>query len=169
MHRLTSPAGATVSYEKYGSGPLLVLVHGAFSDRLSVPVEALDELWLARQCDPSMMAERGQSVIGGAGKAVSYKRVTHGAYSTATLQSAPPVQSYTLKAGVWQYRAREIAGLIQQGDREMLIAAADLSFTSQRNDQVVIGGKAFQVVSVSTCSPFGGAAIHIVRIKSGNG
>ena len=32
MKRVTSPAGATVSYEKYGSGPPLVLVHGAFSD-----------------------------------------------------------------------------------------------------------------------------------------
>ncbi len=32
MQRLTSPARATVSYEKYGSGPPLVLVHGGFSD-----------------------------------------------------------------------------------------------------------------------------------------
>jgi hypothetical protein len=48
-----------------------------------------------------MMAERVQSLIARAGKTVCYKRVTHGAYSTATLQSAPSVQSYTLKAGVW--------------------------------------------------------------------
>ena len=32
MHRISSPAGATVSYERYGSGPSLVLVHGTFSD-----------------------------------------------------------------------------------------------------------------------------------------
>jgi pimeloyl-ACP methyl ester carboxylesterase len=32
MLRLTSPVGATVSYDQYGSGPPLVLVHGAFSD-----------------------------------------------------------------------------------------------------------------------------------------
>ena len=32
MQRITSPAGATVSYDKYGSGPPLVLVHGGFSD-----------------------------------------------------------------------------------------------------------------------------------------
>lgn len=32
MLRILSPAGATVSYDKYGSGPPLVLVHGAFSD-----------------------------------------------------------------------------------------------------------------------------------------
>jgi pimeloyl-ACP methyl ester carboxylesterase len=32
MLRLTSPVGATVSYDQYGSGPPLALVHGAFSD-----------------------------------------------------------------------------------------------------------------------------------------
>jgi pimeloyl-ACP methyl ester carboxylesterase len=32
MQRIPSPAGATVSYDTYGSGPPLVLVHGAFSD-----------------------------------------------------------------------------------------------------------------------------------------
>jgi pimeloyl-ACP methyl ester carboxylesterase len=32
MQRLSSPAGAGVSYDKYGSGPPLVLVHGSFSD-----------------------------------------------------------------------------------------------------------------------------------------
>ncbi len=32
MQRINLPAGATVSYEKYGGGPPLVLVHGAFSD-----------------------------------------------------------------------------------------------------------------------------------------
>jgi pimeloyl-ACP methyl ester carboxylesterase len=32
MQRIPSSAGATVSYDQYGSGPPLVLVHGAFSD-----------------------------------------------------------------------------------------------------------------------------------------
>lgn len=32
MQRVTSPENITVSFEKYGSGPPLVLVHGAFSD-----------------------------------------------------------------------------------------------------------------------------------------
>ena len=35
MQRIPSPAGATVSYDQYGSGPPLVLVHGAFSDHQS--------------------------------------------------------------------------------------------------------------------------------------
>ena len=79
------------------------------------------------------------------------------------------VQSYTIKAGVQQYRAWEIAGLIQQGDREVRIAAADLSFSPKPNDQVVIGGKTYQGVSVNTRSPFSEAASHIVQVRGGNG
>jgi pimeloyl-ACP methyl ester carboxylesterase len=35
MKRIRSPAGITVSYETYGAGPPLLLVHGAFSDHLT--------------------------------------------------------------------------------------------------------------------------------------
>jgi hypothetical protein len=116
-----------------------------------------------------MMAARVQSLIGVAGETIIYKRVTHGSYSTATLQSTPSTQSYTIKAGVREYEAREIAGLVQQGDREVRIAAADLSFSPRPNDQIVIGGKTFQVVSVNTRSPFNEAAIHILQVQGGNG
>jgi hypothetical protein len=116
-----------------------------------------------------MMAAWVQALIGVAGETITYKRVTHGSYRAATLQSTPSVQSYTIKASVREYRAREIAGLVQQGDREVRIAAADLSFTPRSNDQVGIGGKTFQVASVNTRSPFGEAAIHIVQVRGGNG
>jgi hypothetical protein len=115
-----------------------------------------------------MTAARVQALIGVAGETITYKRVTHGSYSTATRQSTPSVQSDTLKAGVRQYRAREIAGLVQQGDREARIAAADLSFSPKPNDQVVIGGKTYRVVSVNTRSPFDEDALHIMQVGGGN-
>jgi hypothetical protein len=59
--------------------------------------------------------------------------------------------------------------LVQQGDREVQIAAADLSFSPKPNDQVVIGGKTYQVVSVNTRSPFDEDAIHIVQVRGENG
>jgi hypothetical protein len=49
------------------------------------------------------------------------------------------------------------------------IAAADLNFTPRPNDQVVIGGKTYQVVSVNTRSPFNEAAIHLLQVRGGNG
>jgi hypothetical protein len=102
------------------------------------------------------MAARVQALIGVAGETITYKRVTHGSFSTATLQSTPSLQGYAIKAGLRQYRAREITGLVQQSDREVRIAAADLSFTPRPNDQVVIGDKTYQVVLVNTRSPFKG-------------
>jgi hypothetical protein len=86
-------------------------------------------------------AARVQALIGVAGETITYKRVTHGSFSTATLQSTPSVQGYAIKAGLRQYRAREITGLVQQSDREVRIAAADLSFTPRPNDLVAIGAK----------------------------
>ena len=115
------------------------------------------------------MAARVQALIGRAGETVTYTRVTHGNYDPATMLSTPSVQSYTVKAGVRQYWAKEIAGLVQQGDREVRVAAADLGFTPRPNDQVVIGGQTFQVVSVNTRRPFDEAAIHIVQVRGGNG
>jgi hypothetical protein len=105
-----------------------------------------------------MMAARVQALIGVAGETITYKRVTHGSYSTATLQSSPSVQSYAIKAGVWQYRAREIVGLVQQGDREMRIAAADLSLTPRPNDQVVIAAR-----RIRSCRSI--HAVHSMRLR----
>jgi pimeloyl-ACP methyl ester carboxylesterase len=35
MERRVSPTGITISYDRYGSGPPLVLIHGGFSDHVS--------------------------------------------------------------------------------------------------------------------------------------
>lgn len=35
MHRISTTTGVNVSYDKYGSGPPLVLVHGGFSDHVT--------------------------------------------------------------------------------------------------------------------------------------
>jgi len=35
MHQILSPNGVTISFDKYGSGPPLILVHGSFSNHQS--------------------------------------------------------------------------------------------------------------------------------------
>jgi pimeloyl-ACP methyl ester carboxylesterase len=58
MQRIISPAGATVSYHKCGSGPPLVLVHGSFSNHKTN--WALVKPLLAKQFTVYAIARRGR-------------------------------------------------------------------------------------------------------------
>ncbi len=58
MQHIISPAGATVSYDKHGSGPPLVLVHGAFSDQKSN--WEFVKPWFEKQFTMYAIARRGR-------------------------------------------------------------------------------------------------------------
>jgi len=58
MERITKPDGTTISYDKYGSGPPLVLVHGSFSDHITNWQECKD--LLAERFTVYAMARRGR-------------------------------------------------------------------------------------------------------------
>jgi pimeloyl-ACP methyl ester carboxylesterase len=58
MERVKSADGTTVSYERYGSGPPLVLVHGSFSDHITNWQEAKD--LLAERFTVYAVARRGR-------------------------------------------------------------------------------------------------------------
>jgi len=58
MHSLTSPSGAVISYEKYGRGPPLVLVHGSFSNHQTN--WAFVKPLLAKQFTVYAVARRGR-------------------------------------------------------------------------------------------------------------
>ena len=58
MLRLTTPLGGTVSYEEYGSGPPLILVHGAFSNHATN--WEFVKPWLEEQFTVYAVARRGR-------------------------------------------------------------------------------------------------------------
>jgi pimeloyl-ACP methyl ester carboxylesterase len=58
MRRVTSAGGVSVSYETYGAGPPLVLVHGGFSDHLT-NWEFVKPLW-ERRFTVYAIARRGR-------------------------------------------------------------------------------------------------------------
>jgi pimeloyl-ACP methyl ester carboxylesterase len=58
MQRISTPADITISYERYGSGPPLVLVHGSFSDH-NTNWDFVRTL-LARQFTVYAVARRGR-------------------------------------------------------------------------------------------------------------
>jgi len=58
MQRILTPAGITISYDRYGSGPALVLVHGSFSDHTTN--WGFVKNLLARQFTVYAIARRGR-------------------------------------------------------------------------------------------------------------
>jgi pimeloyl-ACP methyl ester carboxylesterase len=63
MERVKSADGTTVSYDKYGSGPPLVLVHGGFSDHVTNWQECKD--MLAERFTVYAIARRGRGETSG--------------------------------------------------------------------------------------------------------
>ena len=58
MERISTPSRTTVSFDRYGSGPPLVLVHGGFSDHVTNWQEARP--WLADRFSVWAVARRGR-------------------------------------------------------------------------------------------------------------
>lgn len=73
----------------------------------------------------------------------------------------------TLQGFVRGYRADELQGNVQQGDREVRIAGVDLAGTPapRRNDQVLIDGRTTTVQSCETRKLRGADAMHIVQVR----
>lgn len=59
MERITSPAGVTVSWDRYGSGPHLVLVHGSFTRPTEGRIQSswVDELTLPKKSEKPVAKE----------------------------------------------------------------------------------------------------------------
>ena len=116
------------------------------------------------------MALRVSGLINAIGEVVTYKRKTGStSLNTTTLQRTTTYTDYTLKVSIRGYSLKEIgAGLVDAGDREVRIAAKDLSFTPSRLDKIVISGREFTVKSVNTRTAFNENAVHVLMVGGDN-
>ena len=120
MRHVTSPDGTTVSYDAYGSGPPLVLVHGAFSTH--VTNWELVKPYLERRFSVYAIARRGRgetdataehgledeagdaaAVIGAIGEPVSLLGHSYGAHTALAAAALAPgaVRRLVLYEPVW--------------------------------------------------------------------
>ena len=84
------------------------------------------------------------------GGVVTIRRITAGAYNTST-GSAAETTADTVVSGVLEdVNLREVNDLVQAGDKRLMIAAADLSFTPTTADRVLISNVQHQVIRVTT-------------------
>lgn len=106
------------------------------------------------------------TVLSRFGTSVTIRTVTPGTYQTAT-GDATDTSSDAVVKGFWEeYRATEIIGLVQQGDRKLTLAAKDLSAAPRvHKDKVVDGGKEYEIVSVEEVRSGDEAAIYVLQCR----
>ena len=112
--------------------------------------------------------ERINAVLQDHGETVTYRRVTGVAFNETTLANAPTYTNTTINAHVRKYNAKEIAGLVRDGDREVRIAADAVGFTPDENDIILIGGDTYKVVSLDRRTAFGEDALYILTVRGGH-
>lgn len=113
------------------------------------------------------ISARINAIIDSQGVSVTYKRVTGVSFNSTTLANTPTYSNSTIFAHVRKYNANEVAGIIRQGDREVRIAASEITFTPEEQDIITIGSKDYKVMAVDTRTAYGSAVLHILMVRGG--
>jgi len=83
------------------------------------------------------------------GGEVTFRRVTTGAYDTATGAATPTVSNTTIRGVLEAVSEREANDLIRGTDKKLTIAAADLAFEPAVSDQVTVSSRVMQIIIVN--------------------
>jgi len=105
------------------------------------------------------------NIINRVGTGVTYRSTSSSVYNVASGVNSPTYTDYPVKAFIRNYSPKEIAGLIQQGDREVRIAAMDLTILPKPTDKITIAGKDFVVLSVNIMYPHNVATLFIIQVR----
>ena len=81
---------------------------------------------------------------------VTISYVSSGAYNTTTGLSGETTSDITIKGVVEGVAKSEANGLIQDEDKRLTVAAADLATAPGTKDRVVISSVVYQIISVNT-------------------
>jgi hypothetical protein len=103
------------------------------------------------------------AIINRNGQDVTYSRVTGNTYDTSTGVNAPTYQTYSLKASIRGYSAKEITGLVRAGDRQAIIAAPD--FMPAKDDRITIDVLSWAVQSVEQRNVGNAPAMYVLQIR----
>ena len=81
---------------------------------------------------------------------VTIRYVTSGSYNTTTGLSGETVSDTTVKGVVEGVTKSEANSLVQDEDKRLTVAAADLTTAPGTKDRVVISSVVYQIISVNT-------------------
>jgi hypothetical protein len=84
------------------------------------------------------------------GGVATFRSVTAGAYNTTTGASAETTTDTTVRGVLEDVRRSEVNDLVQQGDKRLIIAAADVASAPTTADRVIISNRSLQIIEVRT-------------------
>lgn len=103
------------------------------------------------------------------GKTITLRRVTPGTFDASTgSRTGDTNTDVKVKAAIREYTPQELTERVQQGDREVLVPAKNLTLTPQRNDTVIIGTKKFNIESVEEIFSGEKTLAHRLQIRGVN-
>lgn len=97
-----------------------------------------------------MISERVKALIEIAGQKITYQSQNSGSYNAETGIKTQSYTDYEVYAAIRDYTAKELGGLIIQGDREAKIAADSLTITPKAEDKIIINDKLYTVKAART-------------------
>ena len=105
-------------------------------------------------------------VLKATGSDVTLRFVTIGDYNETNGNVSESNTDVTLKALVDNISSSEVSGLINQGDKRVLIAAKDVTSTPTTKDKVLINNVVHQIIQVDSEEAAGIAVTFTLIVRS---
>lgn len=99
------------------------------------------------------------------GTAITIVKRGEPSYNVETGMATESSTSYTVTAVVSDYSAREITGLVQVGDRRLVVASSALSFELTTSDQVIFEGITHNIVSINAAYSGDQSAVLTLQLR----
>lgn len=103
-------------------------------------------------------------VLNKAGRDVSYVIIDDG-YDPATRKTSDSRTTLTVRANIRNYKPHEIKGLVEFGDREVRLAASEISFVPKKGDEIIDGNQKLRVASSNPLYAGSVAALYVLIAK----
>lgn len=111
---------------------------------------------------------RVKAIIESNGQTLTYRRTTSASRTSNLMSRSNTVSDTVIFGHLRQYKPSEMSGLVQQGDRELRIAAGSLSFTPRANDTIINGSIQYKIISVDTRVKADTPLEHIMQVRGVN-
>lgn len=104
------------------------------------------------------------------GTLVTYNRVAAGTFNASTGKiSGNTATAYSVKASIRDYKLHEIKGLLQQGDKRVVVSADALGFAPSEKDNILINARRYSVLQVEPVYNKSSEIAYRLTVRGSNG